>query len=237
MRHQRGEVAARAGGDPAAEGRVLERLREVPERELVLAQLVLEARARSRPPGSGPRARSGRSRAPGRAPSRPRETRALEPARLDAAHDARAAAVGDHGDVVRAGPVEQRARARARRAGAARRRAGRRTARGSRARRRGRPCRARATRARSVSTAAISVSVSGTSIRGGRSSTCLERHRLLDLGLAEPEVRAQPERGLADLLERGLLVLVAPPPVLEPPSHGRSLARRGPAGRSRVGNG
>src|SRR5439155_6935043 len=41
MRVERGEVAAGPGGDPAAECRVLERLGEVPQREALLAQLVL----------------------------------------------------------------------------------------------------------------------------------------------------------------------------------------------------
>ncbi len=39
-------VATGAGGDPATQCRVLKRLREVPQREAVLAQLLLEARAR-----------------------------------------------------------------------------------------------------------------------------------------------------------------------------------------------
>ena len=42
----RREVAAGAGGDPAAERRELERLREVAQRQPVLAELVLELRAR-----------------------------------------------------------------------------------------------------------------------------------------------------------------------------------------------
>ena len=46
---QGGEVAAGAGRDPAAERRVLERLREVAQRQPVLAQLVLERR----PGGAG----------------------------------------------------------------------------------------------------------------------------------------------------------------------------------------
>src|SRR5262249_45832241 len=45
VRVQRREVAARAGGDPAAERRHLEGLREVPEGEPVRAQLVLQGRA------------------------------------------------------------------------------------------------------------------------------------------------------------------------------------------------
>src|SRR5437588_487023 len=42
---QRREVSARARGDPAAEGRELERLREVPQRQTVLGELLLEVRA------------------------------------------------------------------------------------------------------------------------------------------------------------------------------------------------
>ena len=44
VRVQRREVAARAGGDPAAERRELERLRKMAQREAVRAQLVLERR-------------------------------------------------------------------------------------------------------------------------------------------------------------------------------------------------
>ena len=61
------EVAAGPGRDPAAEGRVLERLREVAQGQAVLAQLLLEHRARSPRPGSAPPATPGRPPAPGRA--------------------------------------------------------------------------------------------------------------------------------------------------------------------------
>ena len=64
---QRGEVAAGAGGDPAAERRVLERLRVVAQRQPVRLQLLLELRARWRRPGCARRARPGRPRARGRA--------------------------------------------------------------------------------------------------------------------------------------------------------------------------
>ena len=67
VRVERGEVAAGAGGDPAAERRVLERLRVVAQRQPVLAQLLLERRPEWRPPGCARRARPRRPRAPGRA--------------------------------------------------------------------------------------------------------------------------------------------------------------------------
>ena len=225
MRQQRGEVAAGAGGDPAAEGRVLERLREVPEREVVLAQLVLEPRA-------------GRARLdPGRARGavdlehaverlHVHRDRAFEPARLDAAHDARAAAVRDHRHVVRARPVEQALElvlvagmhhgvgwvvelaAEAAHDVAIRL-----------------PQRVRRARV-AVHGRDLGQRVGDLDPRRAQRDV-LERDGPLDLGLAEPEVRSQAERRLADLLERRLLILVAPPPVLEPPIHGRSLARRG----------
>ncbi len=70
------EVPARPGRDPAAERRVLERLREVAQGQPVLGELVLERRDRAPRPGSGPRSRPGRPRAPGRARrGRPRPSR------------------------------------------------------------------------------------------------------------------------------------------------------------------
>ena len=77
---ERREVAAGAGRDPAAERRELKRLREVAERQPVRAELLLEAAARWRRPGSAPTATRGRPRARGRAPSgrsspRPRSPR------------------------------------------------------------------------------------------------------------------------------------------------------------------
>ena len=56
---ERREVAAGPGRDPAAQGRVLERLREVAQREAVLAQLLLERRPGGARPGSAPPATSG----------------------------------------------------------------------------------------------------------------------------------------------------------------------------------
>ena len=93
---ERREVAAGAGRDPAAERRVLERLREVAQREAVLLQLLLERAGRCAPPGSARRARPGRPRARGRGARRSSETEGRSPsARLDAADDAGAAAEGD----------------------------------------------------------------------------------------------------------------------------------------------
>ena len=92
------EVAAGAGRDPAAQRRVLERLREVAQGEAVLAQLLLEHAARWRRPGSAPPSRPRRPRgrgpsAAGRCVTTPGYS--LAHPRLDPADDAGAAAVGD----------------------------------------------------------------------------------------------------------------------------------------------
>src|SRR5581483_9863355 len=106
---ERREVPAGTGRDPAAERADLERLREVPQRQSVRPELVLERR----PEHAGLDAR------------RPRRAidleDAIEPAevdaedaptarvgrRLHAAHDARPAAVRDRDQVALAAPVEE----------------------------------------------------------------------------------------------------------------------------------
>ena len=124
---QRGEVAARARGDPAAERRELERLREVAQREPVPAQLVLERRTGARRPGCGPSARPGRPRARGRARRRSMRHTPVKPSaerRLDAADDARAAAERDRRRALGPAPSRAPPRRRPRRAGGRRRRVG-----------------------------------------------------------------------------------------------------------------
>ena len=104
-----GEVAAGPGRDPAAQGRVLEGLREVAQGEAVLAQLLLEPRPggagldprRERESASTSSTRSRRRRSSettGRSPSR----------RLDAADDAGAAAEGIDRGALGLGPAEHR---------------------------------------------------------------------------------------------------------------------------------
>ena len=68
VRVERREVAAGAGGDPAAERRELKRLREVAQGQPVLGRAAPRARARWRRPGSAPTATPGRPRGRGRAP-------------------------------------------------------------------------------------------------------------------------------------------------------------------------
>ena len=115
------EVAGGAGGDPAAERRELERLREEAQRQPVLAELLLEPR-----PG---RARLDPRRArdvvdlehavqPRQVDGRPRP-RGRPAHRVDAADHARAAAVGRARRAARPRTTRARARAPPRRAGSA----------------------------------------------------------------------------------------------------------------------
>ena len=147
---ERREVAAGPGGDPAAEGRVLERLREVAQGEAVLAELVLEAR----PGRAGLDPGRLRDRVdlehPVHPPQVDRDDAAvvLPHPRLDAADHAGASAVGDRRRLSSAHQFRTRPRpprTRGRRPG----RAGSGTRRGSRGRHRGRPCRARGRSGRS----------------------------------------------------------------------------------------
>ena len=139
------EVAAGAGRDPAAEGRVLERLREVAQGEPVLAELLVERRAEHA----------------GLDPRRARDRIDLEHPVERAEVDAHRAGVGTPRPAARSRrrrwcrrrrgsrPLPHRRTTRApppprpRRVGGRRGRAGCRSGRESRGRRRGRPCRAR----------------------------------------------------------------------------------------------
>ncbi len=106
VRVERGVVAAGAGGDPAAERRVLEGLRVVTQRQPVRLQLLLQRGAR------GPRldARGAGDRIdvehPIQSAEVDRDRRRLLHARLHSADDAGAAAVGDRGRVDRDAPFE-----------------------------------------------------------------------------------------------------------------------------------
>ena len=108
VRRAGGEVPARARGDPAAERRELEGLREEAHGQAVGAELLLQARARR----AGADARRARDRVDLEHAVERAEVerdgaveRARDP-RLDAADDARAAAVGDDGDVRARRPLE-----------------------------------------------------------------------------------------------------------------------------------
>ena len=107
---QRRVVPARAGGDPAAQARELEGLREVAQREPVGPELALERGAEDAGLDARRARDARRSRARGRAFCRSIETaprRSPESARLDAAHHARAAAVRDRRQTLLRAPVEQ----------------------------------------------------------------------------------------------------------------------------------
>ena len=215
VRVQGREVAAGACRDPPAERRELERLREVAQREPVLAQLVLEVRAR-RAGLDQRRARDVRSTSSTRS-SRARSSVtaagvAVAHARLDAADDARAAAVRDHRRAALAAPFEHLGDLGLVRGGTRPRRAHGRSGRGRRGRCRGRPCRRRAMRVSCGSVVQMSASGPGGVSRGAGSSTSIERNRLLDLSVTEAEMRTDAVRSGPQLLLRGLLVLVPPPP-------------------------
>ena len=144
-----GEVAAGAGRDPAAERRVLKRLRVVAQRQAVLLSCSSSRGPGRAAPRSARRGRPGRPRARGRAREVERDAGRSRRTRLDAADDAGAAAEGDDRRPLllctrRARP---RRRPRTRRIGDEVGRV-RGTRRGSRGRRRGRPCRARGRRGR-----------------------------------------------------------------------------------------
>ena len=103
-----GEVPAGARRDPASEGRELEGLRVEAHGQPVSAELLLQPRAR----GAGADARGARDRVDLEHPveraeiERRRAVERRRDPRLDAADDARAAAVGDHGDVRARRPFE-----------------------------------------------------------------------------------------------------------------------------------
>ena len=129
--------------------------------------------------------------------------------RVDAADDARAAAERHHRDVVLAAPVEHARAARPPRPGRRRRRAGAGTRRAARARRRGRSGPGRA-RARDHGVAARS----GVSSRGGASSTSSSATGGSGSRSPKPRWSARPAAAARSSSEAGLLVLVAPAPVL-----------------------
>jgi hypothetical protein len=103
-------VAARACGDPAAQRRELEGLRVEAHRQAVGAELLLEARAgRARADARGAGHRIDLEHGVERTEvERQRAVRRCRHARLDAADDARAAAVWDHGDAGGLRPREHR---------------------------------------------------------------------------------------------------------------------------------
>ena len=215
VRVERREVPAGAGGDPAAERRELERLREVPQRQPMLAELVLEPRARR--PGldaRGPRHGIDLEHAVERAQVERDSTRvAVAHGRLDTANHARPAAVRDRGRARVRAPFEHglalalvaRERDHVRRV-----------------------VEAAAEGAHDVAVG-LAVGVRGALVQLGRADLgergrrleprrrqlhVLERYRALDLGVAEAEVRADRGRGLEHMLVRRLLVLEAPAPEL-----------------------
>ena len=102
------EVPAGPGRDPAAEGRVLEGLREVAQGEAVLAQLLFQPR----PGGPGLDPRRQRLRVDLQHPVEPaqvhRHHRPLAQPRLDPADDAGAAAERDHRRALGLGPAQHR---------------------------------------------------------------------------------------------------------------------------------
>ena len=217
-----GVVAAGAGGQPAAEGRELEGLREVAQRVAVRPELVLEHRAE----GAGLDARGPRDRIDLEHPVEAAEVDrddAGEPVAdgaLDAADDRRAAAVGDRGD---AGDEHQSSRATtsASVGGKATTSGGRGARRGRRARCRGTTCRrcARPGRVGRSSTSRRRPPARPRAARAGRGRRAgrVDRLDVPSEALGEAPGRRQ------HLVAADCLVLVAP----SPPGAGASR-RRGP---------
>ena len=147
VRVERGEVAAGAGGDPAAERRELERLGEVAQRQPVLVSCS-SAPARSRRPGCGRRARRGstsstwsRRRRSSETAAGPSKRGSTPPTTLvPPPYGMAAAPTLSHHSSTRSTSVSSRERRR--------RRAGGRSARERRGRCRGRPCRRNGRRGR-----------------------------------------------------------------------------------------
>ena len=219
MRVERREVAAGAGRDPAAERRELERLREVAQRQPVLAELLLEPRAGR----AGLDARRARDRvdlehaverAAGRSTTAPRSR---PRPRLDAADDARAAAVRDRRRARRRRTSRAPPRPRPRRAGSATTSGG--------------WSKSPAERAHDVAVG-LAVGVRGAVVALGRATSPRARPAAPAAARAarppragpaprarRPEARAarrSPAAAASQLLARRLLVLVAPAPVLPP---------------------
>jgi len=108
VRVERREMPARPGRDPTAQGRVLERLREVPQGQPALAQLLLQTR-----PGR-PRLDPRRQRLrvdlqhPVQPPQVERHERPIPEPPLDPADDTRPAAERDHGRALGLAPGQHR---------------------------------------------------------------------------------------------------------------------------------
>ncbi len=209
------EVAAGAGRDPAAERRVLERLRVAAHRQPVLPQLLLEPRPGR--PGLDPRRQAGRvdfDQAVDAAQVERHRGPVAEP-RLDPADDAGAAAEGDHRGALGLGPVQHRLHLRA----------------VARARHQvGRVLEAPVEAADDVAVGLAHrprhalVLVVGEEVAERLRALqprpadldLVERHGGLRL-TAEAEPRPDPRRRLGHLRRRRRLVLVAPAPMLEAP--------------------
>ena len=209
------EVAAGPGRDPAAEGRVLERLREVAEREAVLAELVLEARAGR--PGLDPRRQRlgvdlehAVEAAQVEADERP-----LAEATLDPADDAGPAAERDHRRALGLAPAHHDLDLRlVARPGDE---VGRVLELAAKAAHEVDVGLAERVRDPLVLLVAVEVPESARRLQPRRADLdLLERQRLLDLA-PEPEPIPDPGRRLLQLRPRRRLVLVAPAPVLQPP--------------------
>ena len=197
------EVPGRARGDPAAERRELERLREEAQRQPVRGELLLEPRARSRRPRSARRARRRRPRARGPAATGRRDTAPSWPGRAPGRRRRPRSCRRRRASPPAARPRTTRARAAARP-----RSAGRATASGG--------CgNAPAERAHDVAVGgAVRVharargrpaTTSSRSAGGDLHARRLEPQRRgrLELGRAEAEVRGEAGRRLAQLGRRG----------------------------------
>ena len=219
VRQQRREVPTGARRDPAAERRELKRLGEVAQRQAVLAQLRLE----DRPGGASLDPRGAGDLVDFEHPVERLEVDrddALEAPvddRLDAADDARPAAERDHGGAGAERPLEHRLDV------------GLVTRAGDDVRRVGEVAAERADDVAirapvAVQRPLVVVGVADPGEGGGdlepRRRQTRQRRRRLRLGRAEAEPFGDDPRGGPLLLERRLLVFVAPSPVLQSPRHG-----------------
>ena len=213
---QRREVPAGPGRDPAAQGRVLEGLREVAQGQAVLAQLLLEPRPAR--PGLDPR----RQRA------RVDFDHPVEPAQVHRHHRrARRAAARPRrrrwcrrrtGPPPRPPPRPSSARSRSRppRAGTRPGPAGSRTRPGTRARRPGRPSPARGRPARTSRRRRGPRTPLGRFSRERRSSTSSSGTGF-STSPPNPNRARIPSAASRSCVARRRLVLIPPPPMLQPP--------------------
>ena len=218
MRVERGEVPAGAGGDPATQGGELERLREVAQRQPVLAELVLERG----PLGTGLDARRPRDVIHLEHPVEATQVDRHHPGvgvahpRLDPADHARPAPIRDRRQPLLGAPREHHLDL-ALVAGM-----------GDQVRRVLDPAPESAHDvavgpAERVRDALVGVGAEQMGERPWRLDARrrqfdrLERHRLLDLRGPEPELLADPRRRRLELLAGERLVLEPPAPVLAPP--------------------